>query len=138
MITQVLRGTIKGAKSIMISRKLLAGVFVLVLGCLSPMLAQSVTTRPADNDDPNWIGPTSWERRFTIPSFVATPKGMTLKTVTTRPASETASYTTIRHRRTTTDASATGGARPTRATGDRYGGRSERGTRADRGGRGRY
>lgn len=53
----------------------------------------SATTRPSAaasmqsaGRDPNWIGPNSWERHFTLPPFTETAHGREFKTATSRPA----------------------------------------------------
>lgn len=128
----------------MIGEKLIAGAFAVVLGGFVPMLAQSAATQPAANDDPNWIGPNSWERRFTIPVFVETPKGMAVKVATTRPASEAPTVTTIRHRRAPTSTTAGSTASRGRGYSSRLEGssrrteRRSRPSRMERSSRGRY
>ncbi len=52
------------------------------------------TSQPAKVADPNWIGPNSWQRHFTIPPFVETARGIEIPVATSRPAS-TYTYTTF-------------------------------------------
>ncbi|HOA74879.1 MAG TPA: hypothetical protein PL151_00615 [Phycisphaerae bacterium] len=119
----------------MIGKRLIAGSFVIALAGLTPIWADAPTTRPAASvsDDPNWIGPKSWLRRFTIPPFVSTPRGMDVKVATTRPASETNGVPRfITRRRTNTDSSASSTSTTSERKGryarsqDSYGSRSGR------------
>lgn len=105
----------------MFSRRLALGAFLVSSACLSGLHAQTATTQPATtrpattrpaaqtSNDPHWIGPKSWERHFTIPSFVQTSRGLTMKSAATRPASGSGaptSYFASRQRRTSTEGTA--------------------------------
>lgn len=105
----------KGARLRMTLQRIAAGAFIIGIASLTPSPAQPSTTQPAAAErvgsDPAYIGPKSWQRHFTIPEFVETPKGLTIKGATSRPAdalSEPASYWASRSRRTEADTSSGG------------------------------
>jgi hypothetical protein len=118
----------------MTNRRLLIGASILVSGCFIPLFGQPTATQPAPrSSDPNWIGPRSWERHFTIPTFVATSKGLTKKVVSSQPSSYGSkgpvSYWASRQRRTSTEATknSTSTAEPQSRTG-RYAKANESGS----------
>ena len=64
----------------------------------------AVATQPDSlvlSEDPNWIGPHSWQRHYTLPKFVETPAGMDLKPSIPKPPPEVPEV--LRTTRTTTD-----------------------------------
>jgi len=125
----------------MMSGTLRTALFFLMIGGFVRLSAQPSATQPARRlagADPNWIGPRSWQRHFTIPPFVLTSRGWTVEAPATRPATAgggTRSYWASRSTRTgsTTSggttayggtASSSGSARAARAEGA-AGGRAE-------------
>lgn len=70
-----------------LSLGVLAGILVTCTGADTGN-AGSPASQPAGSQmtDANYIGPTSWQRHFTIPKFVNTPRGVDLKMPTSRPA----------------------------------------------------
>ena len=83
----------------------LAGILVLCAGAGDVGSAASQPANWKVTDDPNWIGPNSWERHFTLGSFAETSHGMDLKTPASKPAPEDNDYYASRSRSTSSSSS---------------------------------
>ncbi|MBI4581524.1 MAG: hypothetical protein HY718_17625 [Planctomycetes bacterium] len=117
-----------------------AGGLVALFGLWLPLNAEpastqpSATTRPASTD-PNLIAMGSWERRFTIPTFVETPRGLEPKTTTSRPAPAATRTLSFRSTRSSSSTGTSGSSRASSSSRSRgYGeeGYSERSSRSSR------
>jgi hypothetical protein len=88
---------------------ILAGIVVLCSGAGD---TGSPASQPANwkvTDDPNWIGPTSWQRHHTLGPFVETKHGLGVKSATSKPAqSSKVDYYAARSTRSAGSSSSTG------------------------------